>query len=157
MEPLNIFLEHCSTEEGVRATEDYGRAILQLAQANIFPGDMMTKNFGLTRQKRVIFYDYDEIEFLTDMNFRIKPKAETYEQIYASEPWYSIAKNDVFPEDFKRWMIGRKDIKDHFLSYHRDLFDPTYWQHIQTRITAGELIHAFPYPDEIRFRPDEKI
>ncbi|MCE7053804.1 bifunctional isocitrate dehydrogenase kinase/phosphatase [Algoriphagus sp. AGSA1] len=157
MEPLNIFLEHCSTEEGMRATEDYGRAILQLAQANIFPGDMMTKNFGLTRQKRVIFYDYDEIEFLTDMNFRIKPKAETYEQIYASEPWYPIAKNDVFPEDFRRWMIGRKDLKEHFLEYHKALFDPSYWQRIQQRILEGELIHAFPYPDEIRFRPEEKI
>ncbi|WP_339869548.1 bifunctional isocitrate dehydrogenase kinase/phosphatase [uncultured Algoriphagus sp.] len=157
MEPLNLFLEHCSTEEGIRAVEDYGRSILQLAQANIFPGDMMTKNFGLTRQKRVIFYDYDEIEFLTDMNFRIKPKAETYEQIYAPEPWYSIAKNDVFPEDFKRWMIGRKDLKEHFLTYHKDLFDPLYWQEVQQRINAGELIHAFPYPDEIRFRPNEMI
>ncbi|WP_425639368.1 bifunctional isocitrate dehydrogenase kinase/phosphatase [Algoriphagus yeomjeoni] len=157
MEPLNLFLEHCNTEEGMKAVEDYGRSILQLAQANIFPGDMMTKNFGLTRQKRVIFYDYDEIEFLTDMNFRVKPKAETYEQIYASEPWYSIAKNDVFPEDFKRWMIGRKDLKEHFLTYHKDLFDPLYWQEIQQRITGGELIHAFPYPDEIRFRPNEMI
>jgi isocitrate dehydrogenase kinase/phosphatase len=157
MEPLNLYLEHCDTDEGKKVVEDYGRAILQLAQANIFPGDMMTKNFGLTRQKRVIFYDYDEIEFLTDMNFRIKPKAETYEQIYASEPWYSIAKNDVFPEDFKRWMIGRKDLKEHFLEYHQDLFSPEHWQGIQSRIGKGELIHAFPYPEEIRFRPDQKI
>ncbi|MBN3519616.1 bifunctional isocitrate dehydrogenase kinase/phosphatase [Algoriphagus lutimaris] len=157
MEPLNLYLEHCSTEEGKKAVEDYGRAILQLAQANIFPGDMMTKNFGLTRQKRVIFYDYDEIEFLSDMNFRVKPKAETYEQIYAPEPWYSIAKNDVFPEDFKRWMIGRKDLKEHFLTYHEDLFSPEYWQGVQKRIVKGELIHAFPYPDEIRFRPEQRI
>lgn len=157
MEPLNLYLEHCDTEEGEKVVEDYGRAILQLAQANIFPGDMMTKNFGLTRQKRVIFYDYDEIEFLTDMNFRVKPKAETYEQIYASEPWYSIAKNDVFPEDFKRWMIGRKDLKNHFLEYHENLFSPEYWQEVQGRIDNGELIHAFPYPEEIRFRPEQKI
>jgi isocitrate dehydrogenase kinase/phosphatase len=157
MEPLNLFLGHCSTEEGIKAAEDYGRAILQLAQANIFPGDMMTKNFGLTRQKRVIFYDYDEIEFMTDMNFREKPKAETYEQIYAREPWYSIAKNDVFPEDFKRWMIGRNDLKEHFLTYHRDLFNPNHWQELQRRITQGELIHAFPYPNEIRFRPEQNI
>lgn len=157
MEPLNLYLGHCSTEEGKKVVEDYGRAILQLAQANIFPGDMMTKNFGLTRQKRVIFYDYDEIEFLTDMNFRIKPKAETYEQIYASEPWYSIAKNDVFPEDFKRWMIGRADLKEHFLSYNENLFSPEYWQEVQRRIQDGELIHAFPYPEEIRFRPDQNI
>jgi isocitrate dehydrogenase kinase/phosphatase len=157
MEPLNLFLEHCSKEEGVKASIDYGRAILQLAQANIFPGDMMTKNFGLTRQKRVIFYDYDEIEFLTEMNFRHKPKAETYEQIYAPEPWYSIAKNDVFPSDFRRWMIGRADIKEEFINYHTELFDADYWKSIQAKINDGELLHAFPYPEEIRFRPDQKI
>lgn len=157
MEPLNLYLGHCSTEEGEKVVEDYGRAILQLAQANIFPGDMMTKNFGLTRQKRVIFYDYDEIEFLTDMNFRVKPKAETYEQIYAPEPWYDIAKNDVFPEDFRRWMIGRKDLKEHFLNYQKELFDPAYWKEVQSRVNNGELIHAFPYPEEIRFRPDQII
>lgn len=157
MIPLNIFLETCTVEEGKRAVEDYGRAILQLAQANIFPGDMMTKNFGLTRQKRVIFYDYDEIEFLGDMNFREKPKAENYEQIYAAEPWYEIKKNDVFPEDFRRWMIGRADLKPHFLEYHKDLFDPRYWNSIQQRIQKGELIHAFPYPEEIRFRQGEEV
>ncbi|MDN3203422.1 bifunctional isocitrate dehydrogenase kinase/phosphatase [Algoriphagus sediminis] len=157
MIPLNVFLEDCETEEGIPVIEDYGRAILQLAQANIFPGDMLTKNFGLTRQKRVVFYDYDEIEFLEAMNFREKPKAETYEQIYASEPWYTIAKNDVFPEDFKRWMIGREDLRSHFIEYHNDLFDPVYWQSIQNLLKAGELIHAFPYPEEIRFRPEEKI
>lgn len=155
MTPLNIYLEHCTTEEARHAVEEYGNAILQLAQANIFPGDMMTKNFGVTRQKRVVFYDYDEIEFLTDMNFRDKPKAETFEQIYASEPWYEIAPNDVFPEDFKRFMIGRADVKEHFLSYHRKLFDPNHWKSIQDRIRAGELIHAFPYPESIRFRPSE--
>jgi isocitrate dehydrogenase kinase/phosphatase len=157
MVPLNIFLETCSTDEGLRAVEDYGRAILQLAQANIFPGDMMTKNFGLTRQKRVIFYDYDEIELLEEMNFREKPKPQNYEQIYAAEPWYEIHKNDVFPEDFRRWMIGRPDLKPHFLDYHKDLFDPNYWNSLKDRIGKGELIHAFPYPEEIRFRPGESV
>jgi isocitrate dehydrogenase kinase/phosphatase len=157
MVPLNIFLEQCTQEEGIKVSIDYGLAILQLAQANIFPGDMMTKNFGLTRQKRVIFYDYDEIEFLSDMNFRHKPKAETYEQIYAPEPWYSIAKNDVFPADFKRWMIGRADIKEEFISQLKGLFEADHWKHIQEKINAGELLHAFPYPVEIRFRPDQEI
>jgi isocitrate dehydrogenase kinase/phosphatase len=157
MIPLNIYLETCSHEEARVAVEEYGTSILQLAQANIFPGDMMTKNFGVTRQKRVIFYDYDEIEFLTDMNFRWKPKPENYEQIYASSPWYDIAPNDVFPEDFKRFMIGRTDVRDYFFEYHKDLFDPGYWQKIQKRILDGEFIHAFPYPSHIRFRPTLKI
>ncbi|WP_373496108.1 bifunctional isocitrate dehydrogenase kinase/phosphatase [Aquiflexum sp.] len=157
MIPLNIYLENCSYEEAKIAVEEYGNSILQLAQANIFPGDMMTKNFGVTRQKRVIFYDYDEIEFMTDMNFRWKPKPENYEQIYASSPWYDIAPNDVFPEDFKRFMIGRSDVREYFSEYHKDLFDPEYWQKIQKRILNGEFIHAFPYPDQIRFRPSLKI
>jgi isocitrate dehydrogenase kinase/phosphatase len=157
MTPLNIYLESSTTEEARQAVEEYGNAIIQLAQANIFPGDMMTKNFGVTRQKRVVFYDYDEIELLIDMNFRKKPKAETYDQIYASEPWYDIAKNDVFPEDFKRFMIGRADVRDHFLKFHENLFDPRFWIEIQERIRSGELIHAFPYPERIRFRPTEPI
>ena len=64
LRPLNLYLEECSLEAAKHAVDDYAKAILQMAQANIFPGDMMTKNFGVTRQNRVIFYDYDEIEFL---------------------------------------------------------------------------------------------
>ncbi|MEX2593244.1 MAG: bifunctional isocitrate dehydrogenase kinase/phosphatase [Anditalea sp.] len=157
MTPLNMYLESCNTQEAMLAVEEYGNAILQLAKANIFPGDMMTKNFGVTRQKRVVFYDYDEIEFLVDMNFRKKPKAETFDQIYASEPWYEIARNDVFPEDFKRFMIGRADVKEHFFKFHENIFDPMYWTGIQKRIKRGELIHAFPYPESIRFRPCEQF
>ncbi|WP_186757724.1 bifunctional isocitrate dehydrogenase kinase/phosphatase [Echinicola salinicaeni] len=155
--PLNMYLEDCSLEDAKVAVEEYGNAILQLAKANIFPGDMMTKNFGVTRQKRVIFYDYDEIEFLTQMNFREKPKPKTFEEIYAASPWYEIAKNDVFPEDFKRFMIGRADVKPYFLDFHKDLFDPEHWRSIQKRIENGEFIHAFPYPDYMRFRPHEPV
>jgi len=157
MIPLNIYLENCDLEDAKQAVEEYGNAILQLAKANIFPGDMMTKNFGVTRQKRVVFYDYDEIEFLTDMNFRWKPKPQTYEEIYASSPWYEIAPNDVFPEDFKRFMIGRKDVKEYFFEYHQNLFNPDYWIQIQEKLKAGEWLHALPYPNDIRFRPEEEV
>lgn len=157
MIPLNIYLESCSTEDARQAVEEYGNSILEMAKANIFPGDMMTKNFGVTRQKRVIFYDYDEIEFLTDMNFREKPIPETFEQIYASSPWYDIAQNDVFPQDFKRFMIGRQDVKDHFFDFHSELFNPTQWKIIQAKINSGQGIHAFSYPQKIRFRPGEEI
>ncbi|MFD2200802.1 bifunctional isocitrate dehydrogenase kinase/phosphatase [Shivajiella indica] len=157
MIPLNIYLETCNLEDAKQTVEEYGNAILQLAKANIFPGDMMTKNFGVTRQKRVVFYDYDEIEFLTDMNFRWKPKPQSYEEIYASSPWYEIASNDVFPEDFKKFMIGRKDVKEYFFDYHKDLFNPDYWMSIQNKLKKGELLHALPYPNNIRFRPEEEV
>ena len=155
--PLNIYLENCSHAEAKHIVNEYANAILQMAKANIFPGDMMTKNFGVTRQKRVIFYDYDEIEFLVDMNFRKKPRPETYDQIYASEPWYEIKDKDVFPEDFKKFMIGRSDVKTYFIASNPDLFDPEAWIDIQKKILGGEVIHAFPYPENMRFRPNEKV
>ena len=155
MTPLNLYLDKCSLADAKAAVTEYGNAIMELAQANIFPGDMMTKNFGVTKQKRVIFYDYDEIEFLTDMNFRPKPKPETYEQIYSPHPWYDIAPNDVFPEDFKRFMIGRTDVRNYFFEIHRSLFDPITWQDMQKRILAGETAHAFSFPKSIRFHPEE--
>ncbi|MEX2513698.1 MAG: bifunctional isocitrate dehydrogenase kinase/phosphatase [Cyclobacteriaceae bacterium] len=155
--PLNLYLEECNLADARHIVDEYANAILQMAKANIFPGDMMIKNFGVTRQKRVIFYDYDEIEFLVDMNFRVKPKPKTYEQIYAAEPWYEIDKNDVFPEDFKKFMIGRTDVKAYFIQSNPELFDPYAWQNIQDQIRKGELIHAFPYPEKMRFRPEEKI
>lgn len=157
MIPLNIYLQQCTFEEAKQVVEDYGNAIIELAQANIFPGDMMDKNFGITRQRRVIFYDYDEIEFLTDMNFRAKPKPETYEQIYSPEPWYEIGPRDVFPEDFKRFMIGRADVRSYFSEIHRRLFEPSFWQSIQKDIRSGEMPHAFSYPRSIRFRPNELV
>jgi len=157
LEPLNLYLSDCQLEEAKEVVVEYGNAILQLAQANIFPGDMMTKNFGVTRQKRVIFYDYDEIEFLVDMNFREKPMPETYEQIYASKPWYDVASSDVFPEDFKRFMIGRRDIKEYFFEVHKNLFDPNCWNAIRSSLRDGALIHVFPYPSHLRFRPNEEI
>ncbi|MEX0883074.1 MAG: bifunctional isocitrate dehydrogenase kinase/phosphatase [Cyclobacteriaceae bacterium] len=155
--PLNLYLEECNLADARHIVDEYANAILQMAQANIFPGDMMIKNFGVTRQKRVIFYDYDEIEFLVDMNFRNKPKPENFEQVYAAEPWYEINKNDVFPEDFKKFMIGRSDVKDYFIQSNPELFDPKAWQNIQDQIRKGELIHAFPYPEKMRFRPGETI
>ncbi|MDO6438470.1 bifunctional isocitrate dehydrogenase kinase/phosphatase [Cyclobacterium sp. 1_MG-2023] len=157
LRPLNLYLETCSLEEAKHAVDEYAKAILQMAQANIFPGDMMTKNFGVTRQNRVIFYDYDEIEFLHTMNFRAKPKPQTYDQIYASRPWYEVKENDVFPEDFKRFMIGRQDVKAYFIENNPELFDPEYWSGIQSKLRKGELIHAFPYTESMRFRPEETV
>ena len=105
MTPLNLYIESCSEDDLVSALDEYGNAIAQLAAANIFPGDMLLKNFGITRHGRVVFYDYDEISYLTDMNFREIPEAQTPEQEMASEPWYSVAPQDVFPEEFRTFFI----------------------------------------------------
>ena len=152
MVPLNLFLETAQGMEAEEAINEYGKAIKQLAAVNIFPGDMLLKNFGVTRLKRVVFYDYDEIGFLTDYNFRRIPEPRTYEDELASEPWYSVGENDVFPEEFPRFLIGRSDIRELFYKRHGDLYDVKFWRQIQERLRAGEIFDVFPYRQRLRFK-----
>ena len=152
MIPLNLFLEKATLEEAEEVIIEYGRAIKQLAAANIFPGDMLLKNFGVTRLKRVVFYDYDEIGFLTDYNFRIIPEARNEYEEMSSTPWYSVGENDVFPEEFRRFLIGRRDIREIFFKKHADLFDVKFWRTMQKRLKAGEIIDVFPYRQRLRFK-----
>ena len=155
MTPLNIWLTDAEAtgdkeklEHGVR---EYGNAIKDLVAANIFPGDMLYKNFGVTRQGRVVFYDYDEIEYISDCNFRTIPAPRNEEDEMASEPWYHVAKNDVFPEQFSVFLLGNPRVRECFMKYHADLLTADYWQQRKDRIQEGQVEDIFPYPQEIRF------
>jgi isocitrate dehydrogenase kinase/phosphatase len=155
MTPLNIHVETADDEALTNALDEYGNAIKQLAAANIFPGDMLLKNFGVTRHGRVVFYDYDEICYLTDVNFRSIPEARTLEEEMSAEPWYTVAPGDVFPEEFRRFLFGRSRIKQLFTSMHGELFDPEYWRGLQAAITDGQVMDVFPYRRKKRFAYDE--
>ncbi|MBM7059473.1 bifunctional isocitrate dehydrogenase kinase/phosphatase [Pseudomonas sp. UL073] len=145
MTPLNIYLEHANEAQVREALEDYGLAIKQLAAANIFPGDMLLKNFGVTRHGRVVFYDYDEISYLTEVNFRRIPAPRYPEDELASEPWYSIAPNDVFPEEFPPFLFVDLGQRRLFSKLHGDLYEADYWKSLQDAIRAGKVIDVFPY------------
>jgi isocitrate dehydrogenase kinase/phosphatase len=152
MIPLNIYLEHATETEVDHAIKEYGDAIRQLVAANIFPGDMLYKNFGMTRQQRVVFYDYDEIQYLTECNFRKIPPPRTPEDEMASEPWYTIGPNDVFPEEFETFLLGQQRLREPFMRYHAELLNAQYWSAQQDRIRAGILDDVFPYPESVRFK-----
>ncbi|MFC5695680.1 bifunctional isocitrate dehydrogenase kinase/phosphatase [Pseudomonas sp. GCM10022186] len=145
MTPLNIYLESASEAQVHEALYDYGLAIKQLAAANIFPGDMLLKNFGVTRHGRVVFYDYDEICFLTEVNFRVIPPPRYPEDEMSAEPWYSVAPNDVFPEEFPRFLFADLKQRRLFAKLHGDLYDAEYWKSLQAAIRSGNVIDVFPY------------
>jgi isocitrate dehydrogenase kinase/phosphatase len=155
MEPLNIHLdrmERSNNLEGLEhAIREYGSAIRELAQANIFPGDMLWKNFGITRFGRVVFYDYDEIEYMTDCNFRKIPPAPDFETEMSGEVWYPVAKNDVFPEEFSTFLLASPTLRKTFHKHHKDLLSPTFWQTAQQKIRDGHVEDFFPYPEALRF------
>jgi isocitrate dehydrogenase kinase/phosphatase len=152
MVPLNLYLERATDVERERAIVEYGDAIKQMVAADIFPGDMLYKNFGVTRQGRVVFYDYDEVAYVTDCNFRRIPQARTPEDEMASEPWYAIGPTDVFPEEFGTFLLGDPRIRAIFMRHHGDLLEAEFWQRKQARIRAGLLEDVFPYPESMRFR-----
>jgi isocitrate dehydrogenase kinase/phosphatase len=151
MTPLNIYLQHASDAELDHAIREYGQAIKDLAAANIFPGDMLYKNFGVTRLQRVVFYDYDEIEYMTDINFRRIPPPRNEEEELSGEPWYRVEKGDVFPENWKPFLLGDPRIRDALLKHHADLFTPEFWQARKAAIQQGYLEDVFPYPESVRF------
>jgi len=151
MKPLNLYLDSADEEKREAAVREYGDAIKELAYANIFPGDMLFKNFGVTRFGRVVFYDYDEIEYMTDCNFRRIPPAPNPEAEMSGEPWYSVARNDVFPEEFGTFLLGNPDTRRVFMKHHADLLEPDFWQRTRQKILDGYVPDFFPYPEEMRF------
>ncbi len=151
MVPLNMYLDHANELEREDAVREYGNAIRELAYANIFPGDMLFKNFGVTRNGRVVFYDYDEIEYMTDCNFRRIPEPPTPEAEMSGEPWYSVARNDIFPEEFGSFLLTHAETRRAFMRYDADLLTPEFWQETQQKIAEGLGPDFFPYPESGRF------
>jgi len=160
MIPLNIYLqeafdagvhEPAARDQIERAVVEYGNAIKDLVAANIFPGDMLWKNFGITRHGKVVFYDYDEIEYITDCNFRKVPAPRNEEEEMSGEVWYSVGPKDVFPETFEPFLLGNNTVREVFMKHHANLLDADFWQKHQARIQAGHVHDVFPYEREKRF------
>ncbi len=151
MTPLNIFLERADDSEIRNAMEEYGNCIKQLAAANIFPGDMPLKNFGVTRHGRVVFYDYDEIATLTDCNFRHIPQPRTEQEEMQSGTWYTVGPDDIFPEEFRLFFSGNIKARKMFEEIHSELYDVDFWTGLQTQIRDGFVVDVFPYRRIKRF------
>ncbi len=148
--PLNLFLQEADAPTARAAVLDYGQAIKDLAATGIFPGDLLLKNFGVTRHGRVIFYDYDELGQLSDYHFRDLPQPSDLDEEMSAEPWFYVGPNDIFPEELIPFLGFRDDLKSIFVEAHGDLLSPNYWREMQERHQAGEIIDIFPYPQERR-------
>jgi isocitrate dehydrogenase kinase/phosphatase len=152
MIPMDMYLRDADDARMGHCVREYGTAVKELAGANIFPGDMLLKNFGVTRYGRVVFYDYDEIALLTDCNFRCMPTASSDDEETSAEPWFYVAPNDIFPEELPKFLFSEGRQRDLFLKLHGDLADPAFWIATQDRIRANIQDDVFPYPQDVRFR-----
>jgi isocitrate dehydrogenase kinase/phosphatase len=151
MTPLNLYLPTAGAAAAELAVLDYGQCIRDLAYTNIFAGDLLLKNFGVTRHGRVIFYDYDELCQVTDCHFRDIPQAVHPEDEMREEAWFYVADNDVFPETFINF-LGFDDIqRAAFMRVHAEILSADFWRHVQQRLREGELLEVLPYqPHRVR-------
>jgi isocitrate dehydrogenase kinase/phosphatase len=151
--PLNLYVREAPPEMTAQAVIDYGQAIKDLAATNIFPGDILLKNFGVTRHGRVVFYDYDELCLVTDCKFRRMPQASNQDDEFSAEPWFYVSPSDIFPEEFDTFLGLLEPLRSVFTSQHADLFGVKFWKNIQRSHQAGGVFDITPYPESRKINP----
>lgn len=150
--PLDVYLQEAEPAAAEAAVIDYGQCLRDLAAANVFPGDLLLKNFGVTRHGRVVFYDYDEFSPLVDLDFRRFPESPHADDEMAAEPWFSVEEGDVFPEEMRRFLGLEGRLREVFEEHHAELFEVDFWRRMQAADASGEVIDFFPYGQERRLR-----
>jgi isocitrate dehydrogenase kinase/phosphatase len=145
MTPLNLYLRTATPAAAERAVLDYGQCIRDLAYTNIFAGDLLLKNFGVTRHGRIIFYDYDELCRVTDCRFRDLPQPVHAEDEMRDEAWFYVADSDVFPETFIRFLSFDDTQREAFLRVHGEILTPAFWRNVQQRLRDGEVLEVVPH------------
>jgi isocitrate dehydrogenase kinase/phosphatase len=148
--PLNLYIREAAPAAVEAAVVDFGNAIKDLTASNIFPGDILLKNFGVTRHGRVVFYDYDELCLLTVCQFKALPEPSSYDEEMAAEPWFAVGEYDVFPEEFRYFMSFPQPYRDVFLRHHADIFELEFWRRMQARMQAGEVVDILAYAESRR-------
>ncbi|SFD13776.1 bifunctional isocitrate dehydrogenase kinase/phosphatase [Pseudoalteromonas denitrificans] len=151
MTPLNLYLQKNTDENILSVMDEYGKALKDMISVNIFPGDMLLKNFGVTDHNRVIFYDYDEVQYLTDMNFRKLPKSTGYNDYLLEDVSVSVAPQDVFPEQLTTFVTTNNKVRSALEKFHPELTDVQFWKKAQYNINQGYFTNIYPYPEKQRF------
>jgi isocitrate dehydrogenase kinase/phosphatase len=154
IDPLDLYLQRETPEKAEVAALDWGWCLKDLAAANIFPGDVLLKNFGVTRHGRVLSYDYDELTQLTDLTFREMPPARDDLEELAAEPWFTVGEGDVFPAELRTFLGLQGEVREAFLREHADLFEVDFWRGLQERNRQGEIVSFYPYSSSRRLRPE---
>jgi isocitrate dehydrogenase kinase/phosphatase len=138
--PLDLYLQSAPLPLATEAALDYGSALRDLAHTNIFAGDLLAKNFGVTQYGRVVFYDYDEVAELQNCRFRELPVARHHEEEMSAEPWFAVDDADVFPETFGAFLPFHGAQRQAFMAAHGELLQARYWQNVQQQLASGAVL-----------------
>ena len=152
LRPLDLYLREADPAGAREAVLDYGQVLRDLAATNIFPGDMLLKNFGVSRHGRLIFYDYDELAPLSECRFRELPRSSDEDAELAGEPWYYVGERDIFPEEFRTFLGLKGELLETFLSHHEELLGVAFWHRMQDAHARGEVLDIYPYRASRRLR-----
>jgi isocitrate dehydrogenase kinase/phosphatase len=149
MIPLNLYFEQTTPAKAEQAVIDFGNAIREMALSNIFPGDLLIKNFGVTNEGRVVFYDYDEIVPLIDCAFKDIPKAKNEDDEMSAEPWFAVNESDIFPQELVKFLLPEGRLRNIFATHHQELYTATFWNSLKQFHQGGELVDIQPYQSNL--------
>lgn len=150
LRPMNLYVREVPIEAATSAVLDYGQAIKDLARSNIFPGDLLLKNFGISRRGRAIFYDYDELCLVENCRFRELPEPSEDQEMRPLDEWVMVRDGDVFPEQFSRFLGLPAVLRQALIDTHGEIFSAQWWRDLQARWASGGRDDVVPYPAATR-------
>lgn len=152
LRPLDLYAREADGGDARAAVLDYGQAIKDMARSGIFPGDMLLKNFGVSRNRRALFYDFDELCLIEQCHFRDLPEAREEDETRPLEDWLYARRDDIFPALFPRFLGLPPPLRETLCAAHGEIFDAAWWRGVQARLRAGEYLDVMPYPASARLR-----
>ena len=152
--PLPLYLEIERDPEVIREVIiDYGYFLQEIAAVGVFPADLFNIwNCGVTSRRRIVLFDYDDIESLLDINFREKPLPHNQiDELIPDEDRIVAYSNDFFMDEMKTFMGIPKSLQGVFNQIHGDLFKVDFWHKMQQRVRRGDILDIIPYDRERQF------
>jgi len=150
LRPLDLHARERPEADALRAVIDYGQAVTDLARSGIFPGDLLLKNFGVSRHGRALFYDFDELCLLEEVRFRDLPQVREEDETRPLEDWLYARRDDVFPALFPNFLGLSPGLRGTLLEAHPGIFEAGWWRDVQARLRGGGYLDVPPYPAAAR-------
>jgi isocitrate dehydrogenase kinase/phosphatase len=143
--PLPMYLETASDSEIRTAIVNLGHCIRNNAATNIFNKDLDSRNYGVGRYGKVLLFDYDAVEKLTDVKIRTNQDREPGEETIPD--WFFEDGAIFLPEELEVGMQFKNDTaRRYFRRENADLMSVQYWQEVQQKLKRDEVLQLRVYP-----------
>ncbi len=143
--PLPVYIRNATEEQTWAVIRSLGHCIRNNAATNIFNKDLDSRNYGIGRYGRVLLFDYDAVEKLTDVKIRTNTEREPGEETVPE--WFFEDGVIFLPEEMEYGMqLNNEWARRAFRAQNADLLTVDYWEGVQQKLLRGEVPGLRMYP-----------